>query len=273
MTGTARADQSRHARLGALRSPGGGAAALPPARWVDRAPPRLLPGHTLAEPEVAHRSDPSAAWSVGLGATDAPDSRSCPPMTPRWSSRGQRRAGKLPEPCARADGGRAPQPDLRRLYTRRVGEPRPWGRGLQSLHLERATRSRRRGGRPAGPRARKDVSRGNRTGKANSESPQGTEADVHRVSPPYHPGQAARPSPPQGPDPCHGCRWTNRHRASGLERAGGPATGPDPGGSSVARSERVETQTGPRRQAPHGDAHGLRSSPPEQHGPGSGRQR
>jgi hypothetical protein len=117
MTGIDRADQSRHSRLGALLSQGGCEAALPPARWVDRAPPRLIPGQTLAEPDVAHISDPSADWRVWLGATDAPDSRSCPPMTPRWSSRGKRLAGTLHEPFERADGGRAPQPDLLRLYT------------------------------------------------------------------------------------------------------------------------------------------------------------
>jgi len=141
------------------------------------------------------------------------------------------------------------------------------------MHLERATRSLRREGIHSGHRARKDVYRGNRTGKDNSESSQGTAAYVHLVSPPYHPRQAARPSPPYGQDQCHGCRWTNRHRGhreSGLDREGGPTTGPYPRVSSVARSESVETQTGPSRKAPHWDSHGLRSSPPEKHGPGSG---
>jgi hypothetical protein len=160
--------------------------------------------------------------------------------------------------------------------TRSAGEPRTGGRGPQRRHLDRATRSLRSEGRPAGPRARQAVDRGHRTGQEHRERSPGTDADVHLVSPPSPPRQAARPSQPSGQDQGHGGRWTHRHRghrAAGRDRDGGPTTGPDPRVAAVARAERVDPHTGPRRKAPHGESHGRRSSPPAPHGPGSGSHR
>jgi hypothetical protein len=130
--GAARADQSRHPWVGTRRSPGGCATALPPAGQVDRAPHRLVPGSALAESEVAPVSDPTPECGVRSRATDPSHPRSRSLMTPERSSGGQRRAGKLHEPCDRADGGRATPLDLRRLYTQRLGKPATGGRATAS---------------------------------------------------------------------------------------------------------------------------------------------
>jgi hypothetical protein len=67
-------------------------------------------------------------------------------MTPGWSSGGKRLAGKLHEPFERADGGRAFQPHLLRLYRPGAGEASeaPQGRKAGQLIGGAATRVGRR---------------------------------------------------------------------------------------------------------------------------------
>ena len=188
------------------------------------------------------------------------DSRHAGPVTARQA-------------CATQVSRDEPQEVGRTHSTRSAGEPRTGGRGPQSMHLERETRSLHSEGKHSGHRARKDDYRGNSTGQANSARSQGTEAHVHLGSPPAYPRQAASQSQPHGQDQCNGRRWTQRRRGHcepGLGSEGGAAADPYPRVSSAARAESVDTQTGQSRKAPYRDSHCVRPRPPEKHSPGVG---
>jgi hypothetical protein len=105
--GSDRAEQPGDAGVGALLPHGGCATALPSAGSGESAPALGVAGQTLAESEGAPGSPAPADRGMWPGATDAAHPRSCAPMTPGGSRSGKRLAGTLPEPCDRADGGRA----------------------------------------------------------------------------------------------------------------------------------------------------------------------
>ena len=127
-SGGERAEQPGDAGRGARLPPGGGETARPSAGPVDRAAPRLVPGHARAEAEGATVAHAPVDRGGRCGAADTSPPRSRPTMTPGGSSRGKRRAGTRHEPCDRADRGRAFTPHLFRLYTRRTGKPSTGGR-------------------------------------------------------------------------------------------------------------------------------------------------